>query len=208
MKLYYAPGACSLGIHVLLEEIGKPYQTELVNLREGAQYKAPFTSINPKSKVPTLERDDGSVLTEFPAIGFWLARTNADKHLLPDDADGQARTFEAMDYVVATMHMQGFSRIVRPENFALTGDDAEKERVRARGREIFEKGMHLMNATLAGRPYLGGDEPGIADAALFYVEFWGAARMKMDLPGNCAAHYQRMLARPAVQRVMQQEGLA
>ena len=39
MKLYYMPGACSIGIHVLLEEIGKPYDLELVNLREGAQYK-------------------------------------------------------------------------------------------------------------------------------------------------------------------------
>ena len=73
MKLYYAPGACSIGIHVLLEEIGKPYQAEAVNFREGAQYKPPFTGVNPKSKVPTLERDDGSILTEFPVIARWLA---------------------------------------------------------------------------------------------------------------------------------------
>src|SRR5208283_1806065 len=52
MKLYYAPGVCSIGIHVLLEEIGKPYQLELVNLREGAQYKPPFTAVSPKGKVP------------------------------------------------------------------------------------------------------------------------------------------------------------
>ena len=75
MKLYYAPGACSIGIHVLLEEIGKPYQAEAVNFREGAQYKPPFTGLNPKSKVPTLERDDGSILTEFPVIARWLAPT-------------------------------------------------------------------------------------------------------------------------------------
>ena len=50
MKLYYAPGACSIGIHVLLEEIGKPYQLEPVNLREGAQYKPPFTAVSPKGK--------------------------------------------------------------------------------------------------------------------------------------------------------------
>ena len=75
MKLYYAPGACSIGIHVLLEEIGKPYQAEAVNFREGAQYKPPFTGINAKSKVPTLERDDGSILTEFPVIARWLALT-------------------------------------------------------------------------------------------------------------------------------------
>ena len=84
-KLYYAPGACSIGIHVLLEEIGKPYQAEQVDLRAPAPQRI-FTNINAKSKVPTLERDDGSILTEFPAIAFWLARTNPEAGLLPDAA--------------------------------------------------------------------------------------------------------------------------
>ena len=66
MKLMYSPGACSVGIHVLLEEIGKPYEAQLVNLREGGQFKPEFTAVNPKSKVPTLVRDDGSVLDGVP----------------------------------------------------------------------------------------------------------------------------------------------
>ncbi len=205
MKLLYAPGACSLGIHVLLEEIGKPYEAERVNLQAGAQYQEPFTTVNPKSKVPTLVRDDGSVLTEFPAIAYWLARTNPQAHLLPDDPDAQARVLEAMDYVVATMHMQGFTRIFRPGNF--TPNAADEESVKARGKEIFEKGLAVLDKALAGKDYVVGPFS-IADAALFYVEFWGAARLKMELPANCAAHYKRMLARPAVQRMMQQEGLA
>jgi len=204
MKLMYSPGACSLGIHLLLEEIGKPYETEMVNLREGAQFQAPFTSVNPKSKVPTLVRDDGSVLTEFPAIAYWLARSNPRAKLLPEDIDSQARALEAMDYVVATMHMQGFTRIYRPGNFAPNA--ADEEAVKARGREIFDKGMAIMDKALAGKDHVAGPFS-IADAALFYVEFWGAARLKMELPANCAAHYRRMLARPAVQRMMQQEGL-
>ena len=84
MKLYYAPGACSIGIHVLLEEIGKPYQAEAVNLRDGAQFKPPFTGVNAKAKVPTLERDDGSILTEFPVIARWLARQNPQANLITD----------------------------------------------------------------------------------------------------------------------------
>ncbi len=205
MKLLYAPGACSLGIHLLLEEIGKPYEAERVNLQGGAQYQPPFTTVNPKSKVPTLVRDDGSVLTEFPAIAYWLARTNPAAKLLPDDPDSQARALEAMDYVVATMHMQGFTRIFRPGN--ISPNPADEDAVKARGKEIFEKGLAIMDKTLAGKDYLVGPFS-IADAALFYVEFWGAARLKVGLPANCAAHYQRMLARPAVQRMMQQEGLA
>src|SRR5215475_3071782 len=111
MKLMYSPGACSVGIHVLLEEIGKPYEAHLVNLREGAQFKADFTAVNPKSKVPTLVRDDGSILTEYPAIAYWLARSNPDQQLLPDDVEAQVRAIEAMDYAIATVHMHGFSRI-------------------------------------------------------------------------------------------------
>jgi glutathione S-transferase len=205
MKLLYSPGACSLGIHLLLEEIGKPYEAERVNLQGGAQFQEPFTSVNPKSKVPTLVRDDGSVLTEFPAIAYWLARSNPDAKLLPEDVESQARALEAMDYVVATMHMQGFGRIFRPNNFSPSG--ADEDAVKARGKEIFDKGLALMDKTLAGKDYLVGPFS-VADAALFYVEFWGAARLKMELPANCAAHYKRMLARPAVQRMLQQEGLA
>ncbi len=204
MKLLYSPGACSLGIHVLLEEIGKPYQAEAVNLREGGQFKPEFTSVNPKSKVPTLVRDDGSVLTEFPAIAFWLARTNADKHLLPDDPDAQARALEALDYAVATVHMQGFSRLFRASNY--TPNPADEDKVKARGKEIAEKGYSILDKTLAGKQYVAGDFS-IADAAVFYVEFWGAGRMQMQLPPNCEAHYKRMLARPAVQKTMQSEGL-
>ena len=204
MKLMYSPGACSIGIHVLLEEIGKPYEAQLVNLREGAQFKPEFTSVNPKSKVPTLVRDDGSVLTEYPAIAYWLARTNPDKKLLPDDVDAQARVLEALDYCVATVHMQGFSRLFRASNY--TPNPADEDKVKERGKEMVEKGFAVMDKALAGKDYLAGSFS-IADSALFYVEFWGGKRMNMKLPPNCEAHLDRMMARPAVQRVLQQEGL-
>src|ERR1700722_11296438 len=91
MKLYYAPGVCSIGIHVLLEEIGKPYDLEAVNLREGAQYQPQFTQVSSKSKVPALQRDDGSVLTEFPVIASWLAKKNPEAKLIPSDLETETR---------------------------------------------------------------------------------------------------------------------
>ena len=205
MKLFYAPGACSIGIHVLLEEIGKPYDAELVNLREGAQFKPDFTAVNPKSKVPTLQRDDGAVLTEYPAIAVWLASTFPEAKLLPADADKLARALEYTDYAVATMHMQGFGRIFRPANFAPSEADHEAEK--ARGEEIFAKGLGLFDKALEGKDYLLG-EFSFADSALFYVCFWWAARLNKPLPKNVAAHYARMNARPSVQRVLKAEGLA
>ncbi len=203
MELYYSPGACSIGIHVLLEEIGKPYQLKKLNFAEREQYGPDFTKINPKSKVPTLVRDDGSVVTEFPAIATYLARANPEKHLLPGDLDGEIRALEALDYAVSTIHMQGFSRLFRAANF--TPNEADHDAVKARGRELVGKGFALMDQALGGKDYLVGTFS-IADAALFYVEFWGADRLRMDLPPNCAAHLARMKARPAVQSTLKSEG--
>jgi glutathione S-transferase len=204
MKLYYAPGACSMGIHLLLEEIGKPYELHKVNLGAGEQFKPPLSDINPKAKVPTLQRDDGSVLTEFPAIAFWLARTNPEAKLWPDDPEAAARALEAMDYAVATVHMRAFTRMFRPSAF--TPNPADEEKVKARGREMFDQGLRILDQALDGKDYVAG-EFSAADAALFYVEQW-AHGLKIPLPPNCAAHYERMRARPAVQRMMQQEGLS
>ncbi|HEX3994299.1 MAG TPA: glutathione S-transferase C-terminal domain-containing protein, partial [Acetobacteraceae bacterium] len=159
---------------------------------------------NPKSKVPTLVDDEGTVRTEFPAIAYWLARTNPFANLLPDNIDLQARALELMDYCVATIHMQGFSRIFRAANFAPS--DSDEPAVKARGTEIAEKGFAELNAALAGKDYAVGPFS-IADAALFYVEFW-AKRVGIALPANCAAHLDRMLARPSVQRTLKAEGLA
>jgi len=204
MKLFYAPGACSIGIHVLMEELGKPYDGVAVSLREGAQFKPEFTSVNPKSKVPTVVDDEGTVRTEFPAIAYWLARKNPYANLLPDDIDQQAKALELMDYCVATVHMQGFSRIFRAANYSPTASD--EAAVKARGTEIATKGFEALDKALAGKDYAVG-KFSIADAALFYVEFW-AKRVGIALPSNCAAHLERMLARPAVRRTLTAEGLS
>jgi glutathione S-transferase len=112
---------------------------------------------------------------------------------------------EVMEYVVGTIHPEGFRRLFRTERFAPSA--ADHERVKAQGREAIDKGFAVVDKALAGKNYLGGNELSIADAALFYVEYWGAKRLGMKLPTNLAAHYDRMMARPAVQRALRQEGL-
>jgi glutathione S-transferase len=91
----------------------------------------------------------------------------------------------------------------RPANFAPS--EADHDAVKARGREFFEKGLALIDKKLAGKEYVNGAFS-IADAAVFYIEFW-AGRVGVPLPPNCAAHFARMKARPAVQRVFAAEGL-
>lgn len=203
MKLYYAPGACSMGIHVLLEEIGNPFELAKLSLQSGEQQKPPFIELNPKGKVPTLVRDDRSVLTEYPVIAHFLAESYPEAGMLPDDEEAQLRAAEATDYCVATIHMQGFSRLFRPSNFAPS--ESDHEAVKVRGRELAEKGFTIMGKALGDKPYLEG-KFSFADSALFYVAVW-ATKHNVTVPANIAAHRERMLARPAVQRMMQSEGL-
>jgi glutathione S-transferase len=83
--------------------------------------------------------------------------------------------------------------------------EPDHDEVKAQGRQIFVDGIRLMDERLTGKEYLLG-ELSIADAALFYVEFW-AGVVGIDLPPDCAAHLARMKARPAVRRAMEQESL-
>jgi glutathione S-transferase len=205
MKLYYMNNACSLGIHVLLAEIGKPYDLEKVDFMEQAQYKPDFVKLNPKSKVPVLQLDDGGVVTEFPAIAYYLARTNPEKRLLPADILGEAKALELLDYLIATVHMRGFTRIFRPEVFSPTPED--KEKVQAAGRKVIETGFALLEPVLGDKPYILG-EISIVEGALFFLEYWAVNRAKFPLPANFQAHFERLMARPAVQTALAAEGLA
>jgi len=202
MRFYMTPGSCSTGIHILLEEVGAVFEAYLVNLLAGDQFKEGYVAINPKGTIPCLVRDDGTSLTEFAAIAWWLARTYPRRKLLPEDVEGEVRVLEMMNYAVNTLHGQGFARIFTAERFAV--DEAQHEAVRARGREIVSQGFAIVDRLLAGREYVA-DRFSIADAALFYVEFW-ADRTQLPLPDNCRAHYRRLLTRPAVRQVLMEEG--
>ena len=196
------PGSCSTGIHILMEELDLAFEAYVVNLLAGDQNKADYLALNPKSTIPTLVKDDGSALTEFQAIAYWLARRYPKACLLPGDPDNDALVIEVMDYAVGTLHGQGFARIFTTEKFCPSA--SEHEAVKRMGREIVDKGFAVLNKVLEGKEYVAG-RFSIADAALFYVEFW-ADKTAIELPANCQAHYARMKERPAVQRVLREEG--
>ena len=204
MKLYYSPGACSLGIHILLEEVGAPFELALVSVKDGSQFSAEYMAVNAKSKIPALERDDGTVLTEYGAIAAYIARCHPAAHLIPNDAELEARSLEMVEYVTATLHMQGYARMVRPYNFAPSESDYDA--VRARGEEIFTKGFAIIETKLDAH-HLVKPELSIGDTALFYVCRWAVAK-SIELPPKVAAHFAWMCDRPSVIRAMTTEGLA
>ena len=205
MKFYFSPGACSLGIHFLLEEIGADYEGIPIHIKNGDQLKEDYVKVNPKSKVPAIIRDDGSLLTEFGVIAHWLSHTCGKDKFAAGTFEEELRIMETLDYLVATVHIQGFSRLLRPQKFSPT--EADLDWVRENGKVIVVKAFKLLSEQLKDRPFIMGERMTIADAAMFYTLFWGVTRLNLDLPENIVAYFNRLSMRPAAKRAMELEGL-
>ncbi|MBR9765852.1 MAG: glutathione S-transferase family protein [Rhodobacteraceae bacterium] len=196
MKLFHAPGSCSLGIRMILEEAGLPYEVHRLDVRAGDQRRPEYLAVNPKGKVPALLRDDGRLLTEFPAIAFWLARQAPGAGLLPSGADGEARALELLDFIVASLHMRGTALLMRPAAFA-TSPEAQDE-VRARGRETLGAGLARLSDELGHGPFLMGERFSLPDAAAFYLLGW-LPGLGIEADAPLADYHARLAARPSAQ---------
>ena len=202
MKFYMTPGSCTTGIHIILEELDEIFEVTIVNLPNGDHFKPDYVAVNPKSTIPALVRQDGTVLTEVLAIAFWLARTHPRAHFWPNDSELEARAVEVMATVVGTIHGQGFARIFATNSFS--PNQADHPAIQQLGRDIIDKNFAFLDHLLPADGYVATDFS-VADPLLFYVSFW-ADKLAIPLPDKVAAHYRRMLTRPAVQRVLREEG--
>ena len=199
LTLFHAPGSCADGIRVLLEEIGTPYRIVSLDLRAGAQRDPAYLAQNPKGKVPALRRENGSVLTEFPAIALWLARRFPRAGLWPTDPEAEVRTLEMLEFLVASLHMRGFTLALAPMKF--TTDPGAQKELAAHGRAVATDGLEQVSTRFGAAPFLNGDRPGATDAALFYMLQW-APRVDVPVPAALARFHDRMMARPAVRRAL------
>jgi glutathione S-transferase len=129
--LYYSPGACSLAPHIVLEEIGKPFELQLVSTSSGATRSLDYLKINPKGRVPVLVTN-GTILTESPAILLYLALSNPDSHLLPNDPESIARSVEWLNWLSGTVHAVAIRQIWRAEDF--TSDETRISEVVNNGK--------------------------------------------------------------------------
>lgn len=203
--LCYAKKTCSIGIHVLMEEIGAPYDLKIVDFSKKEQKDPAYLAINPKGKVAALVRDDGSVITEYAAIAMYLAMQHPEKNLMPTDQEGMIRTLEAMDFVIGTVHMLSWRMFRRPDAYSDIPEAIEQ--LKERGKAAMMAALDVVDEQLAGKDYLMGDFS-IADTALYYNEFWAVDVAGWTLPPNVQAHYERMKARPSVQVSRELEGVA
>jgi glutathione S-transferase len=203
MTFYMTPGSCSTGIHILLEELELIFSAHVLNLPAGDNHKPEFLAINPKGTIPVLLLDDGTALTDFLAIAWWLATSYPKAKLLPDSVKEQAESLNVINDIVNNIHMQGFTRLFTTERYIQR--ETDRSGVEAQGRILVKKGFNdIAHRLQNAQGYLFGRFT-IADAALFYVEFW-AQRIDLELPEACVKHLQLMQSRPVVQRVLAEEG--
>jgi glutathione S-transferase len=194
MKLYYSPGACSLADHIAMHEADMKFDRIRVDLKtKQTETGQNFNDINPKGYVPTLEMDDGQVLTENIAILSWVAQHGAS--LAPHGESGRLRLLEMLAFISTEIHKQ-FGRIFKQSS------DAEG----AAAREKIGQRFKLIGNMMKG-DYLFGNDVSVADAYLFTMLLW-ADKVGVDVPQGLAEFAQRMRARPAVQLALKHEGLA
>ena len=200
MKLYYSPGACSLSPHITLCESGLPFELVKVDLKaKTTENGDDYTKINPKGSVPALGLDDGSVLTEGPAIVQMIADKAGDGKLAP--ANGSVERYrlqEWLNFISTDLH-KSFGPL-----FAPTLSDETKQFFKDRIAKYFG----YVDKQLASKDYLMGKEFSVADGYLFVMLAW-AGRMKIDISAfpNLVAYQARVAARPAVVSAMTSEGL-
>jgi glutathione S-transferase len=200
MKLYFAPGACSLSPHIVLREAGMKFDLEQVNNQEKkTKSGVDYWTVNGKGQVPVLEFDGGERLTEGPAIVQWIADQNPNAGLIPPCGKPERyRVLEWLNFITSELH-KVYGPLFRP-----TTPDAYKDI----SKQNLTKRIEWVDQQLAGKQFLMGDTFTVADAYLFTILRW-SDRVKLDISSfkNVAAFMARVQARPKVQEAMKAEGL-
>jgi len=201
MRLYMAPGSCSTAIHIILEELEELFEVAIVNLPAGENRRPEYLAINPRGTIPSLRLGDGSVLTELVQIAEWLGRNCRGGALWPSDPLLQARAFSIMSHVTLVIHGEGFARVFVAGAFRAQGPESQIVR---QGKAFAAEGLEEVCGMMTREGYALGTFS-VVDAVLFYVCFW-ADKTQVPLPPRLMEHYRLMLARPAVHRVLREEG--
>lgn len=200
MKLYYAPGTCSLASHIALHETGLPFVTDKLHVATKTTASGEdFMQVNPKGYVPALRLADGSVLTEGAAILQYIADQQPASGLAPRAGTLERyRLQEWLTFIGTEIH----------KSFSPMFNKAAADEVKAYARNMLTKRLAHVEASLGGTPYLMGEKYTVADAYLFVVLGW-SSHVGFDLgPFPMIKEYlARIGPRPAVQAAMKAEGL-
>jgi len=214
LKLFYSPGACSMAPHIVLEEIGKPYEAEVISIPDGKTQSPEWKAVNPKGRVPALLGVPGSMggkpglLTEANAIMLYLARTNPGAKLLPSDPAAEARCIEWMNWLTGTVHATAIGQVWRTARFA--DDEKAHPAIKAKGEQSVKDAFAYIESVLGdGRDWAVPGQYTVVDPYLFVFYRWGG-RLGLNMSAQYPAWTRimdKVKARPAVQKVLADEKL-
>jgi glutathione S-transferase len=200
MKLYYAPGACSLASHIVLEEAGTKYEAVSVSLKDKTTADGrDYNTINPKGYVPSVQLDNNELLTENTALLAYLGEQSPQAKLIaPAGTWDNYRVREWLGFISTELH-KNCGPLFRPNI---------PEATVASTRELLGRRLAFADKALAGKSYLMGESFSVADAYLFVIVSW-FPRIQVDIAPypNLKAFSERAMKRPAVVRAMTDEGL-
>jgi glutathione S-transferase len=199
LGLYYAPGACSMAAHIVLEEAGQPYEPIKVDLAGGEQRTEAYLKVNPQGRVPVLRLDSGENVAENTAILPYLGKRFG---LWPKDPIAEAKALSTIGFFAGSVH-PAHAHVGRPERY--TADQSAFPGIKDMGLKTFHGYLKQIDGRLAGREWLG-DTYSVLDPYAFVFYTWGVRReLPMAELKNYTAHKDRMLKRPAVQKVVADE---
>lgn len=199
MKLYYAPGTCSLSPHIVLLETKTPFTAVKTDLKtKKTEDGGDYLKVNPMGYVPALELEDGTVLTEGPAIVQYIADTAGALELAPPMGRVERYKMQSWLGIVSTELHKNFSSLFNPKM-----PDAATAIAKAQ----IEGRLAAIDKHLASNSYLMGRAFTLPDAYLFTVLQW-APKFGIEIGSyrNLSAYMGRIRARPAVEAAMRAEG--
>jgi len=199
LTLYYAPGACSMAAHIVLEDSGDKYEAKKVDLAGGEQRTEAYLKINPLGRVPVLRLDSGENLTENTAILPYLGKRLG---LWPTEAAAEAKALSLIGFFATNVH-PAHAHVGRPERY--TADSAAFPGIKDMGLKTFHTYLKQIDGMLAGREWLS-DRYSVLDPYAFVFYTWGVRReLPMAELKNYSAHKDRLLKRPGAARVVADE---
>lgn len=203
LKLFLASNTCALASHIALEEAGAEYETVRVNFAANDQRKPEYLKVNPKGRVPALVTDRG-ILTETPAILAFVAQSFPKAGLAPlDDPFAFAQVQAFNSYLCATVHVAHAHRM---RGYRWADDPAALEAMKRKVPQSVGECFALIENEMLVGPYVMGDRYTICDPYLYTLAQWtegdGVDRRKFP---KVQAHFERVGARPAVQRALAAE---
>ena len=183
MTLYFAPGSSSMAVHIALHEVRAPFERRPISLARRETRTPAFLALNPDGKVPVL-LVNGRPLTEVAGILYYLARTYPEASLIPGDVEAAAHVVSWMSFIAATIHP-----------------------ARRQGIEHAKAVLAIADSRFEGKTWAVGGNYSIADIHMFrlFWRFCNSANPAAEEFPNLSRHYDRMMARPAVQRTCEIE---